>query len=393
MITIARRFFWLLLLMLIGAPLATPSRAQEDIPTFHCALHDESCPAITILGDPPATLGGTPAPFRGYGDPSLELDPLTGELWLSYSWLDVLVTPGNPPLIDLGVRSHLARSADGGRTFEFVRAVNETRALPHPHSKKPVWTVHEVSTLARQPDANWQLLWLAYFDHVGRSEAGILDRLDIHYRRAVAASPADLADDDKAAWIADRRTAITGQHDLRDMPALEDCAGFTEPALFVYDEATYLATTCVVLAEDGRRQPQLERVVLMRETAAGYDYAGVLLDGVDAARLGADRLEQADLSVARDGAVILIVTPIKDAAAPPHQGCVVFTVADITQARLRRDANGNATPRFIFTAEGSGLGPGLCTYEATSATGVLLVIIEATPQATVFTLHATGVHP
>src|SRR3990172_3547499 len=114
--------------------------------TFHCAL-SPACPEVTIAGDPFATLGGGPAPYRGYGDPSLERDPDTGDIWLSYSWLDVLVSnPGPPPVVDFGVRTHLAKSPDGGQTFAFVRAINATSPITHPDSGVPGWTIHEVST-------------------------------------------------------------------------------------------------------------------------------------------------------------------------------------------------------------------------------------------------------
>jgi hypothetical protein len=38
--------------------------AALDPPTFHCA-YDTSCPEVMIAGDPHATLGSNPAPFRG----------------------------------------------------------------------------------------------------------------------------------------------------------------------------------------------------------------------------------------------------------------------------------------------------------------------------------------
>ena len=110
-----------------------------------------------------------------------------------------------------------------------------------------------------------------------------------------------------------------------------------------------------------------------------------------------DTIEQADISVARDGSVILVVTPIILAADPAHQGCIVYSFDDFATASILRDANGVAIPRAIITADGNSLGPGLCTYDANSETDVLLVITTVTGSGAAtdieFSLHATGVHP
>jgi hypothetical protein len=117
--------------VIFGGRDAGPSVAAPPV-TFHCTL-DVACPAITVAGDPFATIGPGPAPFRGYGDPELAYDPSTGTLWLTYSWLDVLISdPGPPPVIDFGVRTHLARSDDNGVTWTFVDSLNETLPISHP---------------------------------------------------------------------------------------------------------------------------------------------------------------------------------------------------------------------------------------------------------------------
>jgi hypothetical protein len=54
--------------------------------------------------------------------------------------------------------------------------------------------------------------------------------------------------------------------------------------------------------------------------------------GQDAADLGVDTIEQADISVARDGSIILVVTPIILASDPSQQGCMVFSFDDFATA-------------------------------------------------------------
>ncbi|MDX2412791.1 MAG: sialidase family protein [Woeseiaceae bacterium] len=364
--------------------------------TFHCSK-DATCPEVTIIGDPHSDLNGMPDPFRGYGDPSLEHDSATGTLWLAYSWLNTQVSdPGPPVVFDLGVRTRLARSNDNGGSFTFVRTVNDMQMEAHPETGVMGWSVHEVSTLVKEPSGSWQILWLKYFNPFG-TVTGVDERQEFLYWRTSAATP-DLLGDNSAVWGKFAATSVSwgAPFDFNTIPELADCILQTEPALFAFNGETYLATSCLVVDGTGRRT-DLERIELLRQTANGYDYVGTILDGQDAADLGVDTIEQADISVARDGSILLVTTPIILGADPDHQGCMVFSFADFASATITRDTNGVAIPRAIITADGNSLGPGLCTYDANSDTGVLLIITTVTGSGSTtdieFSLHATGVHP
>jgi hypothetical protein len=362
-------------------------------PTFHCAI-DASCPEITVAGDPPAMLGGSPAPFRGYGDPSIERDPATGTLWMTYSWLDVLVTsPGPPPIIDFGVRTHLARSDNGGASWIYVREINTTPSITHPDTSAQGWPSNEVSTLVREPLGGWQALWLTLFDPTGLAPEQA-DRTDPHYVRSTATTPAALGDSSQP-WARGYGTSASFgvMHDLSQLAPLADCVAFTEPALFAAGGVTYLATNCVVFA-GGVRQDAQERLVLLRQDTGGYAYVGALLDGEDASDLGASRIEQADIALSQSGRVLLIATPIQN-TEPQHLGCVVFEITDIAAAQVRRDGNGDAVRLMQITGEDAGIGPGLCAYDAASSTGVVMVlhIQQSDPFDLEFSMRATGQHP
>lgn len=361
--------------------------------TFVCQW-DASCPEIFVAGDPPATLGGGPAPFRGYGDPSLEVDPATGTIWMAYSWLDVMVdSPGPPPVVTFGVRTHLARSDDGGATFTYVRALNATEPISHPDTGDPGWTIHEVPTITQRAPGDWEAMWLTYFNPQGQPASNATDH---YYTRSLASAPAGLGNSVQpwaSGWWTSPSFGVA--HDLsQEIPELSDCAALTEPALFTYGGETYLATNCVVVV-GGQRQPQLERLVLLREEADGYSYVGNLLDYNDAVANGGERFEQADLSVAQNGAILLIATPTRD-ASPNHAGCRVFEVTDLAQAKVRRDASGAATALMSITGDDDNvIGPGLCTHDASTSSGVLMVMhsVSLSPFDINFSLRATGLHP
>ena len=376
-------------------PVVPPSPPSGPI-TFHCSK-DASCPEVLIIGDPHSVVNNAPDPFRGYGDPSLEYDATTGTLWLAYSWLNTQVSDAGPPAVfDLGVRTRLARSDDNGASFTFVRTVNDMQMEAHPDTGAMGWSTHEVSTLVKEPAGTWQILWLKYFNPFG-TVSGVDERQEFLYWRTTAATPDSLGDS-SVVWgkFAATTESWGAPINFNAIPELADCVLQTEPAMFAFNGETYLATSCLVVDGTGRRT-DLERIELLRQTPTGYDYVGTILDGQDAADLGVDTIEQADISVARDGSVILVVTPIILAADPGHQGCIVYSFDDFATASIARDTNGAAIPRAIITADGNSLGPGLCTYDADSDTGVLLVITTVTGNgATIdveFSLHATGVHP
>jgi hypothetical protein len=73
----------------------------------------------------------------------------------------------------------------------------------------------------------------------------------------------------------------------------------------------------------------------------------------------------------------------------------VFEITDIATAQVQRDAAGQAVQLARITGDDSSFGPGLCTYDAASKTGVLMVlhIFNEDPFDLEFSLRATGVHP
>jgi hypothetical protein len=350
-----------------------PARFEASVPRFHCSF-DARCPELAIEGVAPARPGAAPSPFRGIGDPSLEYDPESGSLWLAWSWLDLAGA-------DFRIRTRLAKSEDRGRTFSFTNAANEVERRPDARGRTGLW-LHEVPTLARAGPRDWRLLWLSYFDPLGDAPR---EYAEPHFVAARAARPEALGPGAAAL-------PRPGGSD----PALADCAAFTEPALFAERGAVWLAASCVVF-ERGQRRPERERLVLWRESGGDWSRAGSLLDARDARALGGHRLEQADLARARDGALLLFVTPIREGEDPSHQGCVALEVEDLAAARIRRAADGRPQVRAVLSADGNGLGPGMCSYDAASETGVLLVItrfdLASDPPDLLFSLRRTGFHP
>lgn len=360
-----------------GGTAESPDSAEVDSTTpdgpfvpqdFDCQP-DATCPELTISGDPLS-----PSNFTGLGDPSLERDT-DGTIWLSYSWLEEDTLPNNPTQLN-SVATHLARSTDGGASFDFVRAVNLT--APSPGNVGLV--MHEVSTLARTPDG-WEDLWLTY---ALLPDGG---RVEFHYQHTVAATPEGLGTTIEP-YLEGSLSTVPTQLTGAAIAGLENCVVFTEPALFAHEGTTYLATTCIV--QPGN--PSTQRLVLLRRSGATLVLVGELLSFADAQELGGTRVEQIDISLGRDDSILAIVTPILDGSPQPHRGCVVLEIADLSTARMRRGTDGKLFRRATLTGSTLGIGPGLCSYDRDSSTGILMDLTITSP-ILAFSLRATGIHP
>lgn len=351
-----------------GAPANDAGRDAGRMPV-EIVCTEASCPPLAIEGQDTAAI-----PFRGIGDPSLVSDGAT--LWLLYSHLAPIGT-GDSLLFGVGV--HLARSDDGGASFALVSPIEPVTA------NDPLYTMHEVSSLAIDPSGA-HAVWLDYVQEA--VPGGRAARDDIVLVHTSATNSVALASSPRERWLRGSATA-----DARFGPELvtdKSCAVFTEPDLFAHDGTLYLVANCI--AAGGY---SLE---LFTANGGSLAWIGTLLDTGDARALGANSLEQADLSIARDGRVLLIVTPVAGPlscdGALGHRGCTVLEIDDLSTAGVRREGGEPYVRAHIDAgALSSGPGPGLCTYDANSETGVLIVTTTCGADGLTFTTRRTGFHP
>ncbi|MGB5325217.1 MAG: hypothetical protein WBN40_07335 [Pseudomonadales bacterium] len=314
---------------------------------------------------------------------------------MSYSWLETLVDDVNhPDIFDLGVSIHLARSDDGGDTWTFERDIKAPEQEIHPDTLERGYSIHEVSTIGRGGPLGWELLWFKYFTPLG-ADNSVTQRSEFLYFRSDATDPRDLGvTSDVWARGASTSDSWGAPVNLSDIADVSDCVAFTEPSLLRFNDRTFVVMLCSFEASIGNPFDP-ERVVLFEEVAGDYRYVADVMDGIDAEEFDADFLASPDISIARDGTVILIVTPVDLDATPQKSGCIVFEFADFENGLLLRDTDDSAIPRTIITSDGDNPGPGLCTYSAQSSTGVLLIMHDELVGGSglEFSLRATGVHP
>ncbi|MBX7159422.1 MAG: glycoside hydrolase [Acidimicrobiia bacterium] len=383
-----------------------PSGAVANGQTVDCR-GDGSCPELVVEGDPPATLpSGAPAPLRGLSDATIRRDPVTGVVWMAYSWPSVHVDGGRR---STRVETHLARSDDDGRTW---------------HSAGPLWTAapatdpvtgstgtidHEVPNLLPVTDSTaGTTRWVAARLDLFVPDGGTLRRRPpSSFRIAVLAAPDPMA-------LAAAEPAVLGSAatdagwgvdvDLTDLDdALARCTLWNEPALHHEGGTLFLAVRCLPLGRDGTPDVAAGSLEVFATEPDGepgtwrWRYAGRLAGAEEAAELGGDGLTQLELATSRDGTLLAIVTPDRWHRAEQefvHLGLRVVEVTSLARPALARDADGRLVVRAAVTASDlEPLGPGAGTYEPSAAVGIVLMRRDIGRGQLVASLHDTGLHP
>src|SRR5687768_11356454 len=286
-----------------AAPLRRPGPAGPALVTAtrDCTAGSPQCVEIAIVGDTQARMGdGRAAPARGYADPSIRRHG--GSLWMAYSWPfpELTADTGGRLLLAVRVESHLARSADGGASWRYVRelwqstpTVDETGATG--------WLNSEVVSLAPRDagggDSTWYAARVRYF--VG--PAGTPKPTSFTLQVTTAASPALLA----GAPEASLGGALTLPHwrPTANLAALSgELAGCTcnDPGLLYHDGTLYLAVQCSLFGP-GAEPVEREFVALFATSPDGppagwsWRYLGKLAGHAEARELGGETLLQTDL--------------------------------------------------------------------------------------------------
>jgi len=298
--------------------------------------------AVPLSTPPLAILGASPA--RGVFDPSLLA---TGNASTPYLMTFSSVAATDDISTDLAVfDAALARWVAVAR----VSAAVLNASLPCARGAPPCAAslVREVSSVvvdARDPDAARRL---KVFGHSYAVVGGAQLRYDVGFI-SLSTAPGPLgpwATRPLLGWASASPLSTAGVAQvLTDTPALADCLLFTEPgALAAPDGRLLLALGCAS-APRAAGAPARIRVVLLASAdhGAAWALAATLVDGDDAARLGfsVPQLNAADLFVARDGGVRLVVSPSAE-IAPGFTGYVGCLVLRLTSdyAAVERDAAG-----------------------------------------------------
>jgi hypothetical protein len=404
----------------VGLFLSRPVGAGEkEFVRLDCT--PEACPALTIQGDDFSRYpNGQPAAFRGFADPCLRRDPESGKLWLLYSWPHMEYMGGNRLDFTVGVETHLASSADGGKTWRRVQVLwPKTPARftdPKTQTPRDGFISHEVPNMVPcriDGKPSWVAVRLDYF--LGRQgNYKARDNRSFCVRLMTAPSPPELANAPYFTFghsMSSAECAVNFNvcNASKDFPP-----AFipNEPVLFFKEGRLYFAFVCMTFSGPSPDFAKSFIAVFSTEPKGdihtwSWRYNGKLTTHKEAEELGGDSLTQIELALGRDGQLLAFLTPEAwDAQAAKefggdafggimHRGCMVVEVASLDEPALARQKDGKLAVRaFLFSSAQSEQGPGAAGYDSASATGVLFTLRDlSNPKNLVWTLHPTGLHP
>ena len=381
----------------------------------------ERFPALVIRGDDVSRdPRGRPAAFRGFADPCVRRDPVTGELWLAYSWPHVEYPGGSWRRPAVGVETHLALSRDDGRSWQRTQVLWPKTAARFRDPVKGVardgFVSHEVPNLLPCP-VEGRPAWLgARLDYFLGRDGNYKDRDNLSFclRLLGAPTPAALAEAPLLTFGHDRSSPecdvdVNLCRLSTDFPAV-----FVpnEPALRFENDRLFLAFVVMVFHGQTPDFGKSFVAVLSTEPRGAvrswrWRYHGKLATHVEARELGGESLTQIELAPARDGRLLAFLTPESWSAEGArdfggdafggirHHGCAVVEVASLERPALARRQDGRLAVRALLrSSTGSEHGPGAAGYDPRSATGVLYTLRDVADQRELsWSLHPTGLHP
>ncbi len=340
--------------------------------------------------------GGANAPARqqirfdgigeiGIFDASLELDPSSGTVWMSYS--EVLPSPAYPESNPEVVQTRVASSEDGGRTWTDSGIINPAQdvSLGAPFPAEDGTWHYEVSSLVYDSGAalseRWKLVAHHYlvFESARLFEHGWIEiRSASNVAGLAGATPVKLFVGAGYDSINDTANVTPTFSPLGGAPVLalntfaetSSCLVATEPALFATADALYASLMC---RETG---PDYNAIILLKcdspcdfGSASSWNLVGTLLDNADAAALGGDKLSAPEL-IAVGTEVYIGVSPVTDnPVVNAYNGCRFLRFTDIDSAAVDvgsvRTVNGTVNS---FN--------GACTYDEAASVGAGVILAE-----------------
>lgn len=364
--------------------------------------HRSKCAAIPISGDAPAT---NPGSFRGFADPSIVHDPANARrLWLAYSWPHVVAgkAPDGRAVQMAVVQTRLARSEDGGVSFAYVGKLwpDEMGADPEGSGESGVDSSETASLVSMKRDGRvtWYGAHLRYFL---RPQTGYHPKYATSWRVQIgaASTPGGLASATETVLGVSTTASVykpAVQLDrLAGLP-IQHCAMLNNPALFARHETLYLVVECLAFVRTTLdfKHSSIQVFATRPEGPPAqwtWRHVGRLAGHELAEELDADTIQQPEIARGADGRMLALFTPAhKDPAikvGTVGEGCLALEMESMDPPTLARDESGHV----IVRAAVRGTHVASCTYDRTSATGI--VAVSTGPRNGNWTLRASKLRP
>ena len=334
---------------------------------------------------------------KGIYDPSVEYNKDGSIGWLVYSALESpedskkLLLP-----ISKTVATHLAKSTDNGKTWQFITELNSSTEAAVPLNGKTISGVwwNEVPTLVHDPDDSgreWKLFWHKYFaiprPYFGFPPAAqgdlirVLQYMWIAYK--YAKTPEGLASAKEIILFGAGKMPVApykAEHNLNEIINWPEAKLFSEPGSLFRDGVLYLSLS-------GFTGPDVKNdklfLIATFDHGKTWKHVGNLIDYNDAADFGYIRFIGSSL-VEENERVFLLVAPVNNKGI--QLGTYVFEFEDISQAKLKRDEKGKLIAhKYLERSLPKELNSGQSDYDMYNTYGGIIM-----PQADLSSAPAYG---
>ena len=372
-----------------------PNSAPPQPQFTNCTLTSTGCAEIGLEATDPHSTSGA---FGGYADATIRQDPLTGTLWMAYSW------PHTIPSGKAGVAgtqvldTHLAYSLDAGKTWTYKGALYTSQAVTNPVTGAADNTAHEVMNLLPQV-INGVTYWYGIHAVYEVAPGGAGPSLDYTKRWEIAVAPGTAQGGPMG--LATAPAQYLGQNANtypQDWPVavnlsslhseLGACYQYYEPSLVISAGTLYLFLNCWPQNDD----PAGKFYAVFKTNAIpanGPNWTWTYIpegstkfanqsDAVSVGRYlapGANYLTQMDIVPgSKAGALLAILTAAFDNTNGKNSlGCAAVELAAIEPPKFVYNTQGQAqVDAFLTSPDSQTGGPGSCTYSPYSATGMIL---------------------
>ena len=373
----------------VASPPAPPAQPQQTA----CTLSSVGCTAITINGDPPS-----PTAFSGYADPTIRQDPLTGTLWMAYSWPHTISSGAAGVAGTQAIDTHVAFSTDGGHSWTYKGALYTSQAAVNPVTGATDYTAHEVMNLLPYV-VNGVTYWFGIHStyNVTQASGGGSGQESYSKRWLIASAPGTASGGPMA--LAGAPSQYLGQpintypqyfpvavNLSRLDPEVSGCAEYYEPALLTANGSLYLYLACTGAGATTQFYAVFKNTNPLGPVAdwtwtyvpQGSSRFAVPADAVSVARYlngPATYITQMDIAPGRNpgGLLAILTAAYNTSSGKVSLGCAAVELAAVDPPRLVYNAAGQVqVDAFLTSADSEDGGPGSCTYSPASATGLIL---------------------
>ena len=373
------------------------AEAQPSSPiSTACTTTSTPCTAVNLDSiDPFSTPGG----FSGYADPTIRQDPLTGTLWMAYSWTHVIGGSSAGSGTDV-VDIHVADSTDGGKTWNYVGPLYTSEQVTDPVTGQVNYTAHEVMNLLPQV-VNGVTYWYGVHNVYYVPVGGAGPNAEPYTKRwEIAMAPGTATGGPMGLATATPQflgeNANTYPQDFTEATNLSSlnsevsgCEVYYEPSLIISDNNLYLFLGCqppdadpasefyaVFKTSDPQDNPGNWSWSYIPEGTTKFANQN---DALSVGRYfpnGTSYITQMDVMPSKQPGVLLAVATAAYVSGQNKisLGCFAAELASVDPPKFVYNSQGQVQVDAIATSPDSqNGGPGSCSYSSASATGLLLV--------------------